>query len=109
MVERIEPPRNFRPGPAGLPQHGERALLLGELHARPFLPLPAPRRIYHFAFMTGDTEARADRIAITELAAARGLAPPATDAKYHRFDFGAWGAALGAAHRVHHLHVAHRT
>ncbi len=78
------------PGPTGMTQHAARALVLGELHARPFLPLTLPQRIYHFAFMTSDEQARADRRAVAELATARGLAPPAPEAKYHRFPFGTW-------------------
>jgi uncharacterized membrane-anchored protein len=78
------------PGPPGMPQHEARALVLGELHARPFLPLTPPLRIYHLAFMTTDEEARADRSHIAALATAHGFAPPAPDAKYHRFDFGIW-------------------
>lgn len=78
------------PGPPGLVPHEARAIVLGELHARPFLPLTLPLRIYHFAFMTTDEEARADRKHIAELARARGFQPPSPDAKYHPFDFGAW-------------------
>lgn len=78
------------PGPPGMAQHEARPMVLGELHARPFLPLPLPQRIYHFAFLTTEPEARADRAQIAELAIARGLAPPASDAKYHRFQFGVW-------------------
>jgi uncharacterized membrane-anchored protein len=78
------------PGPPGMPQHDSRALVLGELHARPFLPLVPPLRIYHFAFMTTDAEASADRRHIAELATARGLSPPGPDAKFCRLDFGTW-------------------
>jgi uncharacterized membrane-anchored protein len=78
------------PGPPGMPQHESRAMVLSELHARPFLPLNLPLRIYHFAFMTTGDEARADRSYIVDLATAHGLSPPAPDAKYYRFDFGIW-------------------
>ncbi len=78
------------PGPPGMAQHESRAMVLGELHARPFLPLNLPLRIYHFAFMTTGEEARADRSYIVDLATAHGLSPPAPDAKYYRFDFGNW-------------------
>ncbi len=71
-------------------EHAERAAVLAELHARPFAPIEAPRRIYHFAFLTNDDEARADRVAITELARANGAAAPLADAKYHRFPVGVW-------------------
>jgi uncharacterized membrane-anchored protein len=78
------------PGPPGMAQHESRAMVLGELHARPFLPLQMPLRIYHFAFMTTAEEARADRGYIVDLATSHGVSPPAPDAKYHRFDFGIW-------------------
>jgi uncharacterized membrane-anchored protein len=78
------------PAPPGMVQHESRAMVLGELHARPFLPLTLPLRIYHFAFITTDEEARADRNQIAELAIGHGFPPPALDAKYHRFDFGIW-------------------
>jgi uncharacterized membrane-anchored protein len=78
------------PAPPGLTPHEFRSLVLGELHARPFLPINLPLRIYHFAFITTDEEARADRDDIAEMAIAHGFPPPAPDAKYHRFDFGIW-------------------
>ncbi|MCH9806894.1 MAG: DUF3422 domain-containing protein [Alphaproteobacteria bacterium] len=74
----------------GFAEHPLRSGVLGELHARPFLPLKLPRRIYHFAFMTDDRQAHDDRQEILALAAKRGSAPPADDAKFHHFDFGPW-------------------
>lgn len=71
-------------------EHAERGALLGELHARPFEPMATPRRIYHFAFLVGDAEARADRQAIAELSARQGSAPPAAEARYHRLDLPGW-------------------
>lgn len=74
----------------GLIEHEARAAILAELHARPFLPIELPQRVYHFAFATNDEEARADRLAIAELARAHGLEPPATDAKFHRLRLDHW-------------------
>ncbi len=79
-----------KPGALGFAEHPQRVNVLGELHARPFLPLEMPRRIYHFAFMTDAEEAQEDRRAVAALAAQRGAAPPAPDARYHFFDFGPW-------------------
>jgi len=45
-------------------EHESRSAILAELHARPFLPVEAPRRVYHFAFATNDAEVRADRRAL---------------------------------------------
>ncbi|MDX2257640.1 MAG: DUF3422 domain-containing protein [Hyphomicrobiaceae bacterium] len=76
--------------PLGFREHADRPDVLGELHARPLLPLAPPRRVYHFAFMTSPEEARADRDTVVSLARQRGVPPPASDAKFHRFDFGDW-------------------
>ncbi len=74
----------------GFAEHPQRTYVLGELHARPFLPLKLPRRIYHFAFMTDSAQAAEDRTAVMALAEQRGAAPPAADARFHYFDFGPW-------------------
>jgi uncharacterized membrane-anchored protein len=71
-------------------EHESRAAILAELHARPFLPLRVPRRIYHFAFATNHEEAAADREALAQMASARGANPPEKDAKFHYFVFGDW-------------------
>ncbi len=67
-----------------------RADVLGELHARPFETLTTPRRLYHFGFLTGEREARADREAVASLARSHGAPPPAADAKFHRLDLPRW-------------------
>ncbi|MGJ0509897.1 MAG: DUF3422 family protein [Methylocystis sp.] len=71
-------------------EHESRAAILAELHARPFLPLKVPRRIYHFAFATNGDEAAADRAAVAQLARDHGLEPPAPDAKFHYLILGDW-------------------
>jgi uncharacterized membrane-anchored protein len=71
-------------------EHDERAAILAELHARPFLPMDCPRRVYHFAFLTSEDEARTDRATIAELAKASGGAAPPADAKFYRFFIGHW-------------------
>lgn len=71
-------------------EHDSRAAILNELHARPFLPLDTPRRIYHFAFLTDDAQALADREAIVALACAYGVEPPEPAAKFHYFILGDW-------------------
>ncbi len=75
---------------AGFREHEFRAAVLAELHARPFLPLDAPRRIYHFAFATDHDEAVADREAVGALALAHGVLAPDPHAKFHYFIFGDW-------------------
>jgi uncharacterized membrane-anchored protein len=71
-------------------EHESRPAILAELHARPFLPLRVPRRIYHFAFATNNDEAAADRAALAGLARAWGVEPPAADSKFHYFVLGDW-------------------
>ena len=38
------------PGTLQDSEHEARRLIIGELHARPILPLSMPRRIYHYAY-----------------------------------------------------------
>lgn len=55
-----------------LRHHPSRARVLAELHARPFVPLPAGTRLLHFAFHTTPDEAERDRETIVRLAASEG-------------------------------------
>ncbi len=71
-------------------EHESRAAILAELHARPFLPLEVPRRIYHFAFAAYHEEAAADRAALERLARAHGVGAPAPEAKFHYLELGDW-------------------
>jgi len=71
-------------------EHPDRAAILSELHARPFVPVTAPCRVYHFAFLVSAEQARADRADIAALALARGLKPPPEGAKFHRLELGDW-------------------
>ncbi len=70
-------------------EHESRAAILAELHARPFLPLETPRRVYHFAFATNEDEAQADREEIERLCASRECAA-AGDAKFKSIGLGDW-------------------
>ena len=74
-------------GAFGFEPHELRAAALGEIHARPFLPVETPSRILHFAF-TSDAVGGAKAIdALVELARSRGLPPPDPGAKQIRLDF----------------------
>ena len=75
---------------SGAIEHEARKAILAELHARPFLPIYAPRRMYHFAFATGDEEARNDRKAIAGLCGRSGAAKPPEDAKFHHVELADW-------------------
>jgi uncharacterized membrane-anchored protein len=71
-------------------EHEARAAVLAELHARPFLPIALPQRVYHFAFATNEEEARADRAALAELCRSHMLVPQPGDAKFQRLSIGDW-------------------
>jgi uncharacterized membrane-anchored protein len=74
----------------GMIEHEGRKAILAEIHARRFLPVEAPRRIYHFAFATGEEKASDDGKAIADLCARRGVAKPPEDAKFHHVQLEDW-------------------
>lgn len=71
----------------GIVDHPLRHQLVGELHARPFFGIETPRRIVHFAFLTGERQAAEDRKRIAELARSRGFDEP-RQAKFLKLDLG---------------------
>ena len=73
--------------PAPTP-HPERAAVLGEVHARPFHPVPTPARLLHFAFMTDAREAAAARAALGDFCREHGLHGPESGAKHFRVTLG---------------------
>jgi uncharacterized membrane-anchored protein len=73
--------------PAPTP-HPERAAVLGEVHARPFHPVPTPARLLHFAFMTDAFEAAAARAALADFCREHGLHGPEAGAKHFRVTLG---------------------
>ncbi|HEY5226596.1 MAG TPA: DUF3422 family protein, partial [Methylovirgula sp.] len=66
--------------------HPERGRVLSEVHARPLMPIEAPRRVLHFGFMTDHWAAAKDRAAFEEFCIARARPAPAPDAKHHRIE-----------------------
>lgn len=72
--------------------HPMRGQVLSEVHARPFRPLPTPARILHYAFLTEQEAATADRKALIDLCGRNGVAPPPEDAKHFTARFA--GAVL---------------
>ncbi len=70
------------------PEHEQRALLVNELHARPFEALAAPARLSTYAMLSGEEGGNADRAHLTKLCARFGIAPPLADANYFTADFG---------------------
>lgn len=79
-------------GGTRLTPHPLRAAVLGEVHARPFTAIGTPRRLLHFAFETAGEAGRADRAALADFCARRGLEPLKLAAKHHRLALG--GATL---------------
>jgi uncharacterized membrane-anchored protein len=79
-------------GGTRLEPHRLRAAVLGEVHARPFTPIETPRRVLHFAFDTGAERGEADRAALVDFCARRGLVAPKPSDKHHLVAFG--GTAL---------------
>jgi len=67
-----------------LTPHPLRAVILGEVHARPFTAIETPRRILHFGFDTSGEAAKADRAALADFCARRNLEPLQAAAKHHR-------------------------
>jgi uncharacterized membrane-anchored protein len=75
-------------GGGRLKAHPLRAAVLGEVHARPFTPIETPRRVLHFAFDTTAERGEADRAALGEFCAERGLPAPTPGSKHHRVAVG---------------------
>ncbi|NEW86562.1 DUF3422 family protein, partial [Rhodopseudomonas sp. WA056] len=75
-------------GDVRLSPHPLRAIVLGEVHARPFTALNLPARVLHFAFDTSGPAAAADRAAMISFCESRGLQPPPPGEKHHRARFG---------------------
>jgi uncharacterized membrane-anchored protein len=73
---------------SNLPPHAQRAVILGEVHARPFTAIETPRRVLHFGFDTTGERAEADRAALSDFCARRGLFAPKPTDKHHRVVFG---------------------
>ena len=88
-----------------LTPHPLRAAVLGEVHARPFTAIETPRRILHFAFDTAGEAAKADRAALADFCARRGLEPLKAGGQAASRRARRRHAALGAALRIHHLYL----
>ncbi|MEA2856078.1 MAG: hypothetical protein QOH98_399, partial [Methylobacteriaceae bacterium] len=69
-----------------LAPHPLRAQVLAELHARPFTPIATPARLLRFGFTADASAASAATSALIALCEARGIAPPAPDARHFSTD-----------------------
>jgi uncharacterized membrane-anchored protein len=64
-----------------------RARAIGEIHARPFALVTAPRVIFQLAFLT-DSAADADQETLAGLSRSSGVAPPAPETSHHAISWG---------------------
>lgn len=74
-------------GVFSFPAAPERALALGEIHARPYALVKSNRVIFQLAFMM-DGGSAVHHAAISEMSRARGVSPPDRNARHHAL---AWG------------------
>jgi uncharacterized membrane-anchored protein len=70
----------------GFTEHGLRARVLAEVHARPFEPMAGCKRILHFAFMTDHDEAEKAQAALEQFCVERAAPLPLPGVKHHRVD-----------------------
>ncbi|MCJ7996997.1 DUF3422 family protein [Rhizobium cremeum] len=69
------------------PAAPERALALGEIHARPYALVKSSRVIFQLAFMM-DGGSGVHHSVLTEVSRARGIAPPDKNARHHAMPWG---------------------
>lgn len=81
-----------------LSPHPLRNRVLGELHARPFIPTASPARVLHYGFITDEAAATADRAALAAYCEGLALEGPAPGARHHRVAFS--GASLRWEHHT---------
>ncbi len=74
-------------GSFSFPVSPERAIALGEIHARPYALVTSPRVIFQLAFTT-DGGSAVHHSVISELSRARGISPPERDARHHAIPWG---------------------
>ncbi|MEN0000046.1 MAG: DUF3422 family protein, partial [Pseudomonadota bacterium] len=92
-LEPAEGPLKTRPvkstGPTvlGFPAHAERALALGEIHARPAPIIESPRSLIKLCFVT-EAGHSVDQAVLAQLSRSNGTAPPAESARHHRVETG---------------------
>lgn len=74
-------------GMFSFPQAPDRARALGEIHARPYVLVSAPRVIFQLAFMM-DGGSGVDHAVMADLSRQRGVTPPGRDARHHAMPWG---------------------
>lgn len=67
--------------------HPHRAQILAEVHARPFHPVPTPRRMLHFAYLTDHAGAEAALASLAAFCGELGLERPTPGQRHYRASF----------------------
>lgn len=67
--------------------HDDRAAVLNEVHARPFMPIATPARILQFGFLTSPSQSDDDRAWLSGFCDARGREQVPIEARHHRVQF----------------------
>jgi uncharacterized membrane-anchored protein len=70
----------------GFKEHGLRARVLAEVHARPFEPMAGCKRMLHFAFMTDHDEGEKAQAALERFCLERAAPLPLPGVKHHRVE-----------------------
>ena len=109
-------------GLPGFEPHPLRALVLGELHARPFHPLQGARCFLRFGFIVDDADVEADRDWFAGYCQSVGVQGPGTSSRHHQVQIGdsvlrrerhgefvtyTWDGALPDGADVEHAPPAH--
>ncbi len=71
-------------------EHELRPSLLGELHARPFVPVSIPRHFFHYAFIVDESEKHKGREKLRTLAKSCGDTSAAIENKFWQADISGW-------------------
>ncbi|WP_026479399.1 DUF3422 family protein [Ahrensia sp. 13_GOM-1096m] len=74
-------------GVFGFPLHAERAVALGEVHARPAPIISSPRTLIKLCFVT-DGGSTVDQAVLAGLSRQNGISPPVEGARHHRIEMG---------------------
>lgn len=64
--------------------HDDRAAVLNEVHARPFMPIATPARLLQFGFLTSPSQSDDDRNWLSRFCETRGREEVPVEARHHR-------------------------
>lgn len=87
MDTHARPPASRPADTRAFDPHPMRAQILGEIHARPFRLVTAPRVFLHYAFEVVRGASKSDRVFFDELCRKQGQPGPGPDARHHVISF----------------------